>query len=63
MTISAREPLWRRASKCGTNTCVEVARLEGRYLVRDSKDPGAATLSFSPEEWEAFVTAVKNDEF
>jgi len=58
-----KQPEWRRASRCGTNTCVEVAKFEGRYLVRDSKHPEAAALSFSSDEWRAFVAGVKGSEF
>jgi hypothetical protein len=42
---------------------VEVAKVDGRYLVRDSKYPDAAILSFTEPEWEAFISAVKRDEF
>jgi hypothetical protein len=41
---------------------VEVARVNDRYLIRDSKAPDAAVLSFSKSEWEAFTDAVKRDE-
>lgn len=44
--------------------CVEIAFTQpGEVLVRDSKDPAAAVLSFTPSEWSAFVQGVKSDEF
>jgi len=62
MTGSTRQPNWRKASGCGSATCVEVAKSGDQYLVRDSKNP-AAVLSFSEAEWVAFVDAVVRDEF
>jgi hypothetical protein len=44
--------------------CVEVARnLPGVVAVRDSKDPAGPKLSFTPAEWRAFTTGVRNGEF
>jgi hypothetical protein len=34
-----------------------------RFLIRDSKHPYAAVLSFSEAEWDAFTLAVKQGEF
>ncbi|GLY05896.1 MULTISPECIES: DUF397 domain-containing protein [Actinoplanes] len=56
-------PAWRKSSRCGTSTCVEVARVDDRYLVRDSKNPEVAALSFTRDEWEAFVEGVTAGEF
>jgi Domain of unknown function (DUF397) len=55
------QPQWQ--SPCGNGTCVEVAEVAGRFLIRDSKNPDAAPLDFSADEWNAFVTAVKDDQF
>ena len=56
-------PTWHRSTRCGSSTCIEVARIGNQYLIRDSKDPDAEPLSFTAEEWTAFVHAVKTDEF
>ncbi|MGK5680402.1 DUF397 domain-containing protein [Actinoplanes sp. URMC 104] len=56
-------PQWRRSSRCSGSTCVEVARVGGRYLIRDSKNPEVPAHSFTEEEWVAFVAGVKADEF
>ncbi|MEU4622490.1 DUF397 domain-containing protein [Actinoplanes sp. NPDC023801] len=56
-------PAWRKSSRCGTSTCVEVAKVEEQYLIRDSKNPEAAALSFTQEEWDAFVEGVAAGEF
>ena len=55
---------WRKSNYTGANgNCVEVAQLSAVVAVRDSKDPGGPKLTFSPEEWLAFVAGVKAGEF
>ncbi|MEV0896604.1 DUF397 domain-containing protein [Actinoplanes sp. NPDC049802] len=56
-------PAWRKSSRCGTSTCVEVAKVNDQYLIRDSKNPEAAPLSFDQNEWNAFVEGVAAGEF
>ncbi|MFF5080650.1 DUF397 domain-containing protein [Actinoplanes sp. NPDC000266] len=63
MIYSADELRWQRSRRCSSGTCVEVAQADGNILVRDSKNPGGAVLSFDPSEWRAFVEGVKQDEF
>jgi hypothetical protein len=44
--------------------CVEVAGLTSDTIhVRDSKNPRAGMLSFTPAEWDAFIGGVRNGEF
>jgi hypothetical protein len=59
----ANRPTWKRGQSCASAACVEVAKVGDRYLIRDSKHPDAAVLSFSEAEWDAFARAVKGDEF
>ncbi|WP_326646805.1 DUF397 domain-containing protein [Streptosporangium sp. NBC_01755] len=55
---------WRKSSySTDGGNCVEVARAGNRYLVRDSKNPHGATLSFSPGDWTAFLGRVKTGDF
>ena len=54
---------WRKSSRCSSNACVEVAKVDEEYLVRDSKNPDSAPLAFTADEWLAFVGGVKRDEF
>jgi len=56
-------PAWRKSSRCGSNTCVEVAKVGDQYLIRDSKNPSVAALSFTEAEWVAFVEGVSDGEF
>ena len=63
------EPLtfgrWRKSTRSDSaGNCVEVAKAgNGNIGVRDSKDPAAAVLIFTPAEWEAFIGGVRLDEF
>jgi len=54
---------WRKSGRSGENGCVEVAFVEGRIAVRDSKDRGGPVLVFDPHEWDAFVAATRDGEF
>ncbi|MFE4527131.1 DUF397 domain-containing protein [Streptomyces anulatus] len=47
------------ASTNGTGDCLETARVEGGYLVRNSNMPGTV-LPFTDSEWAAFAQAVRN---
>jgi hypothetical protein len=57
------EVAFRRSSGCNNATCVEVAIDQTVVLVRDSKDPDGPRLSFSREEWRAFLAGVGDGEF
>ncbi|KAA9375983.1 MULTISPECIES: DUF397 domain-containing protein [Microbispora] len=64
MDLSAA--VWRKSSRSSGNggQCVEVAaNLPGVIAVRDSKNPSGPKLLFTPEEWEAFISGVKDGEF
>jgi Domain of unknown function (DUF397) len=54
---------WRKSSHSGTNGCVEVAVVDDRVAVRDSKDRRGPVLEFTPDEWEAFVSGARDGEF
>ena len=47
------------------NKCVEVAFGEDdeSVNVRDSKNPEGPVLTFTPDEWDAFIKGVKQGEF
>jgi Domain of unknown function (DUF397) len=52
------------SSFCSLGNCVEVGRSpDGTVLVRDTKDPVRRALTFTDEEWTAFVAGVKAGEF
>ena len=58
------DPEFRVSSYCHTGGCVAVAVLpDGSIAVRDHKGDGGPVLTFTPDEWSAFVAGVKNAEF
>jgi Domain of unknown function (DUF397) len=58
-------PAWFKSSFSFSNgNCIEVAALpDGGIGVRDSKDPDGPSLTFTPDEWRAFLGGVRNGEF
>ncbi|MER7846242.1 DUF397 domain-containing protein [Kitasatospora sp. NPDC096077] len=58
-------PAWFKSSYSSNGgDCVEVAaNVPGAVPVRDSKDPNGPALTFSPDSFAAFVSAVKAGEF
>jgi hypothetical protein len=55
--------LWRTSTYSNNGACVEVAYIDGRAAVRDSKDRQGPVLVFTPTEWEAFVKGVRDGQF
>jgi Domain of unknown function (DUF397) len=54
---------WHKSSYSSSNggNCVEVARnLPDLVAVRDSKDPQGPVMTFTPEQWQAFVSALRS---
>jgi hypothetical protein len=58
---------WKKSSRSngnGGNNCVEVAFLDDNTVaVRDSKNRSGPALTFTPDEWAAFVAGAKDGEF
>lgn len=50
---------WRRSSLCATANCVEVAYDGSTVHVRNSTDPDGVRLTFTIEEWVAFIRGVR----
>ena len=61
-TISA-SPDWRRSTRCSSGACVEVANVGETFVFRDSKDPSGPVLTFTKDEWDAFVAGVRAGDF
>ena len=54
---------WRKSRRSNENGCVEVAFVENRIAIRDSKNRRGPVLVFTPLEWEAFVGGIRDGEF
>jgi hypothetical protein len=52
---------WRKSTYSNNGgSCVEVGTAAtGVIAVRDSKDPSGPALAFTPEQWTAFASIVK----
>lgn len=55
--------MWLKAEMCEANGCVEVAAAGGEVLLRNSRDPDGARLSFTRQEWLEFVDGVRAGQF
>ena len=56
-------PRWRKSTRSTSGACVEVAPQPGAILVRDSKDPDGAILTFDRAVFAAFIDGVTHGEF
>lgn len=63
MIDSTQDLRWHKAKRCGSNACVEVAKVGDQYLVRDSKHPEMTPMRFSAEEWKIFTIGVRDGDF
>lgn len=55
---------WFKSSASGGGGCVEIAHLpEGGVALRDTKDRTKAAHFYTRDEWQAFLTGVRNGEF
>ena len=54
---------WCTSSFCNSISCVEVARIGDRFLVRSTQDPDRPPLVFDADEWRVFLLGVKAGEF
>jgi hypothetical protein len=55
--------VWRKSSYSCTGNCVEVAFVDDHVAVRDSKNRSGPMIRFTPAEWNAFLSGVRDGEF
>jgi Domain of unknown function (DUF397) len=53
----------RTAVKSSGGSCVQVARRDGVILITHSKHPSGPVLSYTLQEFDAFLDGAKNGEF
>lgn len=54
---------WRKSTHSSDGQCVEVAFADGAVGVRNSNNPAAGMVEFTPGEWSAFLKGVRSNEF
>ena len=52
---------WMRSSYCSDHTCVEVAMVDGRIALRDSKNTALSPIMFTVPEWNSFIRRVSEE--
>ena len=64
VSIPLKDDDFRVSGWCGNRPqCVKVAIKPQGVAIRDSKDPMKTTLTFTNEEWDAFIRGVKDGQF
>jgi len=60
-----REGRFRKSSRSGSagGNCVEIARVDATFGLRDSKNPIGPVLAVGVERGQAFLHAIKSDRF
>jgi Domain of unknown function (DUF397) len=58
-----RSDEWRRSSLCENGACVEIALVGEVIVLRNSESPDGPVLTCTPENWAAFLTAIKDGVF
>jgi hypothetical protein len=55
---------WFTALSCAGGNCIQIAETEdGNVLIGDTKNPTGPTLSYTHDEWTAFLRGAKNGDF
>ena len=63
LMVDLSSAVWRKSTYSNANGCVEVAFIDNRVAVRDSKDRTGPVLVFDRHEWEAFIGGARDGEF
>jgi hypothetical protein len=63
MGVDLSKAEWRKSSHSSASGCVEIAQIDGYFVVRDSKNQHGPALLFTPVEWQAFLLGVRDGEF
>ena len=61
--ISDDRSLYKISSKCSSGACVGVAFLDEGVSVKNTSNEKQSPVTFTREEWKAFIEGVKNQEF
>ena len=61
--MSESRVTWVRSGRCESSNCVEVALLGDEIALRNSQRPDGPIVTFSKDEWDAFLGGVMDGEF
>jgi Domain of unknown function (DUF397) len=54
---------WNVARRCEAANCVMIATNGAEFFIGDSKSPEGLVLTYTRDEWKAFVSGVKEGDF
>jgi predicted secreted Zn-dependent protease len=54
---------WRTALSCNGGACVQVASTENGILLGNTRQPTGPVISYTLDEWHAFVAGIKQGDF
>jgi hypothetical protein len=54
---------WVKSGRCDTNACVEAALVADGVQIRNSGNTDGPVVTFSKQEWVAFVGGVRDGDF
>ncbi len=54
---------WRVARDCDGGSCIRVAPHKGMIVIGDTKNPDGPVLSYSHDEWLAFIKGIRQGDF
>ncbi|MGY1898641.1 DUF397 domain-containing protein [Nocardia gipuzkoensis] len=65
MSVDLSGARWFKSTRSSAGSdCVEIAHLDGgRVGVRDSKNTHGGVLTFTPSEWDAFLSGARDGQF
>lgn len=63
ITDRSTDTPWRTAAKSGGGNCIQVSRRNDVIMIADSKYPSGPVLSYTLQEFDAFLDGAKNGEF
>jgi predicted secreted Zn-dependent protease len=67
--MAGRQPVtpggldWRVALGCNGGACIQVAARGNQIVIGDSKNPSGPVLTYSRDEWHAFVGGILQGDF
>jgi hypothetical protein len=54
---------WKSSYSSDSDNCVEVRVIPGGIVLRNSKDPDGPRVTYTEEEWDAFLKGAADGEF
>lgn len=57
------EVKWKTSTFCADKSCAEVSHQHRVWKIRNNQDPDGPVVTFTEDEWTAFVAGVKDGQF